>query len=314
MIDRACVSISGHCNLRCSYCHFRGEGEEYEDMTISQARRIMDNMIEYAEVNGVEKFKVGLLGAGEPLLRFDLIKDIVNYSRKSDIFSFYTITNGTIVSNEILSFFDSERERIELNFSLDGHQELHDLCRKTRNGAGTHDVVMGAINRYGSIFGVKPNINCTVNAKTIENKDMLFGFLKANGFNRVSFSRMVGALHLGLNITTASFDGFLSEAMDQGFIMRQSSKKDSYDCTMYGRKCGVGRTNIFYSGGKIFPCGRFVRLDDYILGQYDTPLHEVEENMRMLRTSTPDECYYDSMIVERRADPIIMAHGPGEAF
>lgn len=310
MIDRACISISGHCNLKCSYCHFRNQGEEYEDMTTDQAKLIIDNVIDYAEANKVEKFKIGLVGAGEPLLKFDLLQDIVNYARRSDILTFYTITNGTLVSDPMLSFFQAEQKRIELNFSLDGYRELHDMCRKSSNG-GTFDVVMDGIKRYESLFGRKPTINCTVHMKTYENRKKLFDFLKSGGFNKVCFSRMVGAYDLHLNLSTTMFDCFLSEAIDQGFVMRQNRAEVSYDCTMFGRMCGVGRTNIFYSGGNIYPCGRFVRLSDYIIGEYSTILRVVEETMGRLLTNTPNQCYYDSCVVDENRFPIGMTKSQG---
>ncbi|QLH74473.1 MAG: radical SAM protein [Methanomassiliicoccales archaeon] len=300
--------------MNCSYCHLRRNRAKHENMTFYQIKLILDNFMEYAEERRVERFKIGLVGGGEPLLQFDLIKKIINYSKRCDLFSFYTITNGTLVTEEILSFFKEEKNKINLNFSLDGYRELHNLCRKGHDDSGSFDVVMDAVKRYTSMFGEEPIINCTVHAKTIEMREKVFHFFKSNGFNRVCFSRMIGGYDLGLNISTESFEHFLLEALVQGFDMRQLQKMDSYDCTVYGMKCGVGRTNIFYANGNIFPCGRFINLEDYVIGQYDTPIQDVELNMKRFHSNSPNQCYYDSHIAEQKTFPLSSTNGREEAL
>ena len=71
-------------------------------------------------------------------------------------------------------------------------------------------------------------------------------------------------------------------------------KKKKYDCTMYGRSCGVGRTNIFYIGHDVYPCGRFVGQRQHLLGASTDKLDAIEEVMSKRFPPCPDgQCWYD---------------------
>jgi uncharacterized protein len=80
---------------------------------------------------------------GEPLLRFDLIKETVKYVKKKYAgknFVFNLTTNASILNKEILNFF------IENDFSvavsLDGPQQINDRYRRFKNGKGTFKRIM----------------------------------------------------------------------------------------------------------------------------------------------------------------------------
>lgn len=56
MVDRICISINNHCNLRCRYCHFNENGhiEDYPMDII----KILNNVKLYAH----HDFKIGFVG------------------------------------------------------------------------------------------------------------------------------------------------------------------------------------------------------------------------------------------------------------
>jgi uncharacterized protein len=90
--------------------------------------RILYNILCYSRQKNIPVFKIGIVGAGEPLLNFNTLKHIIEYAEREDIdntFAFYTITNGTLVNEEMLAFFYKNRKRITINFSLDGYEKLH---------------------------------------------------------------------------------------------------------------------------------------------------------------------------------------------
>ena len=86
MIDRACISITCKCQLRCTYCHFDKHitKTSCSDITAENLEAILKNVLAYAEKNKLQTFKVGLVGDGEPLLRFDLIQKAIEISKKID--------------------------------------------------------------------------------------------------------------------------------------------------------------------------------------------------------------------------------------
>ena len=296
MIDRACISVSNACNMRCRYCHFKTRKNNKEDISSEDLRIILSNIIEYTERENIVRFKVGLVGAGESLLRFELIKEAVQYTKeRSNSVSFYTITNGLNVDDDMLHFFHINRGVIKLNFSLDGPKNIHDSQRVQIDGEGSFEMVMGAIQKYEKLFGKKPEINCTVHRHTLENADLVLNFFKREGFGDVCFSRVVDVPE-ELQIQRAEFDDFISYADKKGIIMRQKKEHVSYDCTMYGKQCGVGVTNIFYFNGNIYPCGRFIGSEKYVLGSFNTSLEKTELIMKTMPRCAPNECFFDTFV------------------
>jgi uncharacterized protein len=262
------------------------------------AKAILENIVDYSSTLSLPVFKIGLVGAGEPLLSFDLLKYIVEWAEQNDhaqLLSFYTITNGTLVTEAILDFFLIHRDRIALNFSLDGYEELHNYGRMA------FDKVMAAIALYKKVLGEYPRINCTVNRQTINNKENTLAFFKANDLNHINFSEIFDCDDSNLTISHQDYLDFLDYiAKDGAIVFRQSIKEKHYDCQKYGRLCGVGRTNIFITAQGIYPCGRFYKNETYKLGEYDTPLALHEKTMiQKLRPTQNGACYYDMYIVKK---------------
>lgn len=206
--------------------------------------------------------------------------------------TFYTITNGTLLSENITRFFYENREFIKLCFSLDGYEELHNLGREQ------YQAVFNGIKMYESVFGVKPPINCTVNSQTIANKSMLRSYLEEQEFKEVTFSRLFDAHDASMAISRFAYQDLLSEFKGSHFELRQldENNKTKYDCTMYGTLCGVGRTNIFITKRGIYPCGRFYGTEEYNYGSFDISLDKLELQMRKMKHVDDGECYYDKYV------------------
>ena len=78
---RITLEINRKCNLRCNYCYITEKNDE--EMSWETAK----NSVEYAinkikDMNHTKRvIRIDFLG-GEPLLSFDLIRRVVEYSRK----------------------------------------------------------------------------------------------------------------------------------------------------------------------------------------------------------------------------------------
>ncbi|MDE6690520.1 MAG: radical SAM protein, partial [Clostridia bacterium] len=135
MIDRACISLNHRCNLRCRYCHFAGKEEgvdnaEYE-FSPDEAEKVAENIANYCSLNDIRGFKLGIVGSGEPLLSFPAIVSIVEKVRKvgGGAIKMYTITNGVCLTGEMIDCFYRNRDLIDVNFSLDGNEKVHNCLR-----------------------------------------------------------------------------------------------------------------------------------------------------------------------------------------
>lgn len=303
MIDRACVSLTSKCQLGCIYCHFDKhiDKKSCKDLKSESLNEILRNIREYSYKNAIS-FKIGLVGAGEPLVRFDLIQEAVRLLSEIDgdgKISLYTISNGIDCTPKMMKFFFDNQNRIKLSFSLDGNEEIHDACRKFKNGSSSFEKVWATIELYKKHFGKMPSINATVSRKTVQNTDVVLQFFEHN-FSNVTFSRLVDEQSPKLFISNEEFKCFMEKAKQTKLILRQCRLPQKYDCTMYGQLCGVGRTNIFYADGKIYPCGRFIGNEKFALGTEQDSLFQIEKNMKCLTPCRNGECYFDENLLEKR--------------
>lgn len=258
MITRICISINNRCNLKCTYCHFREKHKalQQQDMNVFH---ILDNVRAYIEENHIEQFKIGFVGNGEPLLDFPLLKKYLLYIQDlldDGTISAYTITNGTVLTEEMLLFF---RElHVSVGFSLDGIQDVHDPLR-----CNTFDTVMRNVEMYHSIYGTYPPFNCTIGKEVLVHAEETIQFFQQFD-SRITFSRMIGTHGISLK----KFHQFLEQA-EQTLNVRRGS----YDCTMYGGKCAAGIDNLFFANGKVYICGNCVDLDSSTSA--DTPIRDI---------------------------------------
>ena len=288
MIDRCCISITEKCNLRCKYCHFATAGRRSRDVTEDEIASIVSSIRQYVSNHGTE-FKVGIVGGGEPLIRFDMLQFIVEQLETDSRIKMYTISNGVDVDDAKLRFMWEHRNSLDYCISIDGGEVLHDSNRIDVTGRGTFSKVMKTAQKYEELFGHKPSVNCTVTPQLLTEKDQTIGFFADNGFKKVTFSRLFDSDD---EILTGEFDALLEEASGH-LEIRQLRKKKSYDCTQYGALCGVGRTNIYYASGLVYPCARFAGMSDYCIGSATDSLESIEANLKRIIPCEDGLCYYD---------------------
>ena len=291
MIDRCCISITEKCNLRCRYCHFSTEGRRSRDMTEDEIGSVISAIRGYVSAHDIQ-FKVGIVGGGEPLLRFDMLKHIVEELGADSRIRMYTISNGVGVDDKKLEFLWENRDSIEYSVSLDGGETLHDMNRIDRSGRGTFSAVMGTIQRYEILFGHKPSVNCTITPAHLAEGEKVIRFFSDNGFRKVTFSRLFDSED---KVLSTEFDEFLEKA--SGYLeIRQLRKNRTYDCTQYGALCGVGRTNIYFASGLAYPCARFAGMERYCIGSVDDSLDAIEANLKQISPCDDGQCYYDQYV------------------
>jgi len=301
MINRAYISINNRCNLNCSYCSFRAIDTINNDEAFSnsEVEVILRNILDYSTKNKLEKFVIGICGAGEPLLSFDTIKHIVEWSENTDvnkILHFYTITNGTFVTNEMIDFFYENRSRIDLNFSLDGYEELHNF------GKARYKNVREGLTKYKDKFGNYPIIQCTVTKQTILNREKVVDFFEKEGFLKINFGILFEVDNPDFVITYSEYKDFLKYIADNtSIIARQNKPRKKYDCRIYGNYCSVGRNNPFISKDGVYPCCRFHKNMDYKFAEFTTSIDEMERTMTSrYKPVIEGACYFETHINKNR--------------
>lgn len=136
--------LTEKCNLNCKYCFEKQKGEK--ELTFEDVKTIMDREAELGSKNCI----LTLFG-GEPLLKKDLIFDIVNYAKKLEKenkirFKYSITTNGTLIDEAFLKL--AKENDFFIGYSLDGEKETQNKNRINYNGDGTYDVVFENAKKY----------------------------------------------------------------------------------------------------------------------------------------------------------------------
>ena len=192
-VKALCLHVSHDCNLRCKYC-FADEGAYHskrEVMSRETAFAATDFLLRESGQRKV--LEVDFFG-GEPLMNLGVVKDTVYYAKEQAAklgkrFLFTTTTNGLLLDDETIKFFNEEMENVVL--SLDGRPEVHDAVRKTVNGKGSFDLVIEKIKKFVRSRGDKHYyVRGTFTAKNLDfAKDVLF--LADQGFDSISMEPVV---------------------------------------------------------------------------------------------------------------------------
>jgi len=116
-------------------------------MTFETAKRTLDYIFNIVEYRTYKQLGIAFYG-GEPILNFDLIREIIEYARKifKDWSLFFSMTtNGTIIDINIIRFL--KENDVSLCISLDGPREIHDSKRVTHKGNGSYEIVWKNLNQ-----------------------------------------------------------------------------------------------------------------------------------------------------------------------
>ena len=122
--------IAHDCNLKCKYC-FAEEGEYHGRralMSYEVGKKALDFLVKNSgsRVN----LEVDFFG-GEPLMNFQVVKDLVAYGRSLEEpyhkkFRFTLTTNGVLLNDDIIAFANQEMSNVVL--SVDGRKEVAHRC------------------------------------------------------------------------------------------------------------------------------------------------------------------------------------------
>lgn len=110
-------------------------------MSLETAQKVIDIAVHEANKQHDRTLMVYFIG-GEPLMAFNLMKDVVDYAKKKCqetnlICKFSTTINGTLVTDEIIDFF--VENTFEVKVSLDGPEYVQNLNRRDYAGNGSFE-------------------------------------------------------------------------------------------------------------------------------------------------------------------------------
>lgn len=136
--------LTNSCNMCCVYCQAQDSGQEIKGvMNKETARKAVDIALQSPNENLTFEFQ-----GGEPLINFEIIKYIVEYTnevnRSKNVY-FTVVSNTLLLSDEMISFF--AENSISVSTSLDGNREIHNANRPKKIGGGTYEEVCQNMKR-----------------------------------------------------------------------------------------------------------------------------------------------------------------------
>ena len=157
VIKALCLHVAHTCNLNCSYC-FASQGKYHGEraiMSLEVGKRALDFLIENS--GNRHNLEVDFFG-GEPLMNFDMLKQLVAYARSIEKqhnknFRFTLTTNGVLVDDEVIEWANKEMSNVVL--SLDGRKEVHDRFRVDYAGKGSWEKIVPKFQKFVEARGDK---------------------------------------------------------------------------------------------------------------------------------------------------------------
>ena len=143
-VKAICLHVAHTCNLNCSYC-FAAQGKYHGEravMSLETGKRAIDFLIENSGSH--KNLDIDFFG-GEPLMNWDVVKQLVEYGREQEKLHgknirFTLTTNGVLLNDEVIDFCNKEMHNVVL--SLDGRPEVHNRFRKDYNGVGSYEKIL----------------------------------------------------------------------------------------------------------------------------------------------------------------------------
>lgn len=285
-VKAMCLNIAHDCNLRCKYCFAStgdfGKGRKL--MTFETGKKAIDFLLEKSLDR--KNLELDFFG-GEPLMNFDVVKQIVEYARSREAeygkkFRFTITTNGVLLNDDKIDFINREMSNVVL--SIDGRKEVNDYMRKRVDGSGCYDKIMPAFKKLVEKRGDKEYyVRGTFTKNNLDFSNDVFD-LYNNGFDQISVEPVVCEASADYAITEKELPAIFKEYERLAERILENEKKgrkfnffhfmldlDQGPCAIKRlRGCGCGNDYVAITpDGDIYPCHQFVGIEEFKMGNID---------------------------------------------
>ena len=283
VIKALCLHVAHICNLNCAYC-FASQGKYHGEralMSFETGKRALDFLIENSGAR--RNLEVDFFG-GEPLMNWDVVKQLVAYARSVESahkknFRFTLTTNGMLIDDDVIDFCNREMSNVVL--SLDGRKEIHDRLRVDHAGRGSYDRIVPKFRKLVEARGGKGYYmrGTFTHANPDFTKDVFH--MADLGFTELSMEPVVCAQDDPAALTPEDI-GIVKEQYEilaKDMLRREAEGKPitfyHYMIDLTGGPCIYKRISGCGSGteymavtpwGDLYPCHQFVGEEAYKLG------------------------------------------------
>ena len=309
VLKAMCLHVAHTCNLNCEYC-FASQGKYHGEralMSFEVGKRALDFLIENSGTR--HNLEVDFFG-GEPLMNWDVVKQLVAYAREQEKihnknFRFTLTTNGILIDDDVIEFSNKEMSNVVL--SLDGRKEVHDRLRKDYTGKGSYDIIVPKFKEFVERRGNKSYYmrGTFTHANTDFTNDIFH--MADMGFTELSMEPVVCAPTDASALTEADLPVLFEqyEILAKEMIKRKREGRPftfyhymldlKHGPCIYKRISGCGSGTEYVAvtpTGDIYPCHQFVGDAKYLLGNiYDGISNtEVQNEFKLCNAYARKEC------------------------
>lgn len=309
VVKALCLHIAHACNLSCRYC-FAGEGEYHGDrslMSFETGKKALDFLVKNS--GSRRNLEVDFFG-GEPLMNFDVVKQLVAYGRSLEEpydkhFRFTLTTNGVLLDDEIIEFANREMDNIVL--SIDGRKSVHDHMRPKKNGEGSYDLILDKFKKVAESRG--QNKYYVRGTFTHYNLDFVEDVLHLadEGFKQISVEPVVADPSEPYAIREEDISEICEgyDRLAKEMIRREKAGKGfnffhfMIDLTggpcVYKRLSGCGSGTEYLAvtpWGDLYPCHQFVGNEKFLLGNVEDGIvnTEIRDDFKLCNVYAKEEC------------------------
>lgn len=309
VVKALCLHIAHDCNLACRYC-FAEEGEYHGRralMSYEVGKQALDFLI--ASSGSRKNLEVDFFG-GEPLMNFQVVKDLVAYGRSQEEihnkkFRFTLTTNGVLLNDDIIEFANKEMSNVVL--SIDGRREVNDNMRPFRNGKGSYDLIIPKFKKFADS---RNQTNYYVRG-TFTHNNLDFSedvkHLAELGFEQISVEPVVAQDGEPYAITVEDLP-ILMEEYDKlaKYIIERRKAGHWFNffhfmIDLSGGPCVAKRLSGCGSGteylavtpwGDLYPCHQFVGEEDYLMGNVfeGVKATDIREEFKCCNVYSKEKC------------------------
>ncbi|MBU5257423.1 thioether cross-link-forming SCIFF peptide maturase [Tissierella praeacuta] len=283
IVKAMCLHVAHDCNLKCNYC-FASQGDfkgERSLMSLEVGKKALDYLVKHSGAR--RNLEVDFFG-GEPLMNFNLVKELVQYGRSLEQeynknFRFTITTNGVLLDDEKIDYINENMSNVVL--SLDGRKEVNDNMRKTISGEGSYDIILPKFKKMVEKRGDKDYyIRGTFTSNNIDfSKDALDFY--NNGFKKISIEPVVTSEEMDYALREEHLQLVLDEyeKFSKEYINIKKMDKDFYffhfmidlkqgPCIIKRAVgCGAGSEYMAVTPeGDLYPCHQFVGEEGFKIG------------------------------------------------
>lgn len=309
IVKAMCLHIAHDCNLKCSYC-FASQGN-FKGERSMMSLEVGKKSLEFLASNSGNRrnLEVDFFG-GEPLMNFQLVRDLVAYGRELEVqynknFRFTITTNGLLLDEDKIDFINENMDNVVL--SLDGRKEVNDNMRKTINDEGSYEIILPKFKAMVEKRGDKDYyIRGTFTSKNIDFSNDALDFYE-KGFKKISIEPVVTSEEMDYALRDEHLDPVLAEyeKFSKDYIDIKRKDEDFYffhymiDLTQgpciikRAVGCGAGSEYLAVTPeGDLYPCHQFVGEDDFKLGSLEEGINNIglRDVFKNANVNNKEEC------------------------